>query len=867
MEALVALFHATDGSNWTDNTNWLTDAPLGEWHGVAADDSGRVTGLELTDNGLAGEIPPEIAELTYLTDLRLRRNQLNGPLPPELAELANLTTLNLNANQLSGPIPPEIAELTYLTDLRLRRNQLNGPLPPELTELANLTTLSLDGNQLSGPIPPELAELANLSWLDLSDNRLSGQIPPVLAELANLTSLDVNSNNLSGPIPPELAELANLTRLRLWTNQLSGPIPPELGNLAKLENLRLAENQLSGPIPPELAELADLTFLDLGDNGLSGQIPPQLGNLARLRVLRVDGNRLSGQIPPQLANLANLEELNLANNGLSGPFPPQLGNLANLEHLYLGDNELSGPIPAELGNLANLRFLWASGNEFAGPIPAELGNLTNLTSLNLGANPLRGQIPPEFGNLASLTNLALFSNHLSGPIPAELGSLANLTRLRLNSNQLSGPIPPELAELANLTWLDLGQNQLSGEIPPELLARAIRGVLWLRSDLLDRGVPDSPAPLRLDGGADTPSGVPPSVALVEAFAGRNFTRPTEVGAYPVAPGAGPGMFVAELQGRVLVLHPDGGEAVEILDIRDRVTRSQNHDGLLSVALAPDFEETGHIWLYYTASAGTGLVTRLSRFEAGLDDPRRVDPGTELVVLEIGQSSQGHRGGAIRFGPDEMLYIGVGDGSFGGDLGRHGQNLATLLGSILRLDVSEASTTSRYTVPPDNPFVDTAGARPEIWAHGFRNPWRMAFDPATGALWMGDVGQDDIEEVNLIEAAGNYGWSRLEGTSCFNPPIGCDPAGTVAPVVQYGHNIGCAVTGGVVYRGQAIPALVGHYLFSDVCNGQLWALPLDGGAIVEIATIPRLATSFGTDADGEVYIVTVGGAVLRISPPQ
>ncbi len=237
-----------------------------------------------------------------------------------------------------------------------------------------------------------------------------------------------------------------------------------------------------------------------------------------------------------------------------------------------------------------------------------------------------------------------------------------------------------------------------------------------------------------------------------------------------------------------------------------------------------------------------------------------------MILEIEQLSRYHAGGALRFGPDGMLYLALGDGQPNNDPRGDGQNLETLQGSIVRIDVTAASEASPYAVPSDNPFTGIPDARPEIWAYGLRHPWRMAFDPATGELWAGDVGQDRKEEINRIEAGGNYGWNRLEGTQCFNPPQGCERMGTVPPIVEYGHHLGCAVTGGVVYRGSAIPALAGHYLFSDSCTGRLWALRPDGGDVTEIGVSPRRVLSFGTDVDGEVYLSTLEGSVLRIEPP-
>jgi len=393
--------------------------------------------------------------------------------------------------------------------------------------------------------------------------------------------------------------------------------------------------------------------------------------------------------------------------------------------------------------------------------------------------------------------------------------------------------------LPNLTDLRIEGNQLSGELP------------------------DSPVPVRVApaGTAPQPSRAPLAVALQEVFGGRKFQQPVEIGAYPIGPAGGSGVFVAEREGRILLLHPDGDEAVELLDISDQVEMISTEDGLLSVALAPRFEETGHLWLYYSAR-GLPRKTRLSRFSVNLDDLRRVRSGSELVVLEIDQPRAIHNGGSIRFGPDGMLYLSLGDGG----LSSEGQNLGSLLGSVIRIDVREASEASPYAVPRDNPFLDVPGARPEIWAYGFRNPWRMAFDPATGVLWAGDVGREDIEEIDRVEAGGNYGWSRFEGTRCNIPRAECDPDGFVFPVVEYGHNLGCSVTGGVMYRGKAIPALVGHYLFSDFCRGQVWALPPDGGDVVEIAVSPRSVSSFTADADGEVYVLTFWGAALRIVLP-
>ena len=483
--ALVALYNATNGPNWVNKTNWLSDEPLGEWYGVTTDGGGRVARLNLDNNQLIGGIPPELGSLSNLQWLEFGNdgfscgaqgcdptspsaNWLSGGMPAELGNLVNLWLLNLRGNQLSGEIPSELGALGNLRWLHLDGNRLSGEIPTELAQLANLTGIVLSFNQLNGEIPSELGNLANLQWLALSDNQLSGEIPSELGNLANLTGMLLSGNQLSGEIPAELGSLDGLEKVHLFNNRLSGEIPSALGDLTNLRLLALSGNQLSGEIPSELGDLASLEWLDLSANQLSGEIPSALGDLANLESLHLDGNQFSEEIPSELGNLANLRLLELSDNQLSGEIPAELGNLANLWLLNLRGNQLSGEIPAELGNLANLESLRLPGNQLSGEIPSELGNLAGLRSLDLRANQLSGEIPPELGDLASLEWLDLSANQLSGEIPAELGQLANLTELSLYNNQLSGEIPAELGRLANLRLLWLRGNQLSGCIPEGL---------------------------------------------------------------------------------------------------------------------------------------------------------------------------------------------------------------------------------------------------------------------------------------------------------------------------------------------------------------------------------------------------------------
>ena len=346
--ALAALYNATDGPNWRNNTNWLTDAPISDWAGVSA--SNIVNGDAL------GEC--------VVRSLSLYGNQLSGEIPAELlANLANLSSLNLSGNQLSGEIPAELGNLPHLAFLNLNGNQLSGEIPAELANLTNLHRLDLSDTQLNGTIPAELANLANLSSLDLSDNQLNGTIPAELANLTNLQRLDLSDNQLNGTIPAELGNLLNLEYLKLQDNQLNGTIPIELGNLPNLKQLYLNGNQLNGEIPAELGNLPNLIILDLSGNQLSGEIPAELGNLPNLILLYLSDNQLSGEIPIELGNLPKLITLDLSRNQLSGEIPAELGNLPKLRSLYLSDNQLSGEIPIELGNLPDLRL---DGNQLSG---------------------------------------------------------------------------------------------------------------------------------------------------------------------------------------------------------------------------------------------------------------------------------------------------------------------------------------------------------------------------------------------------------------------------------------------------------------------------------------------------------------------
>lgn len=330
-----------------------------------------------------------------------------------------------------------------------------------------------------------------------------------------------------------------------------------------------------------------------------------------------------------------------------------------------------------------------------------------------------------------------------------------------------------------------------------------------------------------------------------------------VGLQPV-PGE-PNIALVVRQGGVIErvdLADAGSQPTTFLDIRDRLIASPGEEeGLLGLAFAPDYATTGAFYVYYTR--GDPEHNRISRFVA---KNGKADPGTEHVVLDLPEKHfSNHNGGAMAFGPEGDLYVGVGDGGSGGDPNGNGQNTNTLFGKILRIDVSGDA----YTIPPDNPFAHGGGA-PEVYAYGLRNPWRISFDSKTGQLWAGDAGQDRWEEVDRIVAGGNYGWNVMEGNHCYKPD-NCTRTG-IAPRAEYGHDVGCVVIGGYVYRGTEMPELDGWYVYGDFCSGRVWAVDAgsDTGGAIPIADTGASISSFAQDANGELYMLTFDKGVLKLA---
>ena len=334
------------------------------------------------------------------------------------------------------------------------------------------------------------------------------------------------------------------------------------------------------------------------------------------------------------------------------------------------------------------------------------------------------------------------------------------------------------------------------------------------------------------------------------------------------------IFVVEQAGRIRILDNGVVLPVPFLDLASLIPPrliAGGEQGLLSVAFPPGFAAKRYFYVNYTRAPDGATVVARYRVSAG--DANVADPASEEVILTIPQPFANHNGGQLAFGPDNNLYIGMGDGGSGGDPLNNGQSPGTLLGKLLRIDVE--SGVQPYKVPPDNPFLLSAGFLPEIWALGLRNPWRFSFDRGTGDLYIGDVGQANFEEIDFQPAGSpggqNYGWNIMEGDSCYPPgTVGCNRTGLALPVFVYDHSLGCSVTGGHVYRGSAIPSLQGVYLFGDLCSTRIWGIRKNGVAwdnAVLADNTGLTITTFGEDESGNVYVVNyANGDLLQILSP-
>lgn len=353
------------------------------------------------------------------------------------------------------------------------------------------------------------------------------------------------------------------------------------------------------------------------------------------------------------------------------------------------------------------------------------------------------------------------------------------------------------------------------------------------------------------------------VVLKKTFTNLRIRRPVTIA------NAGDGsnrLFIVEQQGVIKVIpnDPEVEEAEVFMDIEDSVkyAANQNEEGMLGLAFHPKFKENGQFFIYYTTAGAQ--VSHISRFTVSKDDPTKGDPASEEILMKIEQPFWNHNGGSIEFGPDGYLYIGLGDGGKANDPFDNGQNLSTLLGSVLRIDVDKRENGKNYGIPADNPFVDLKGARPEIYAYGIRNIWRLTFDRQTGALWAGDVGQNLWEEIDLIVKGGNYGWNHREGMHPFGPNGEEASDKYIEPIFEYHHNVGKSITSGYVYRGKQVPELQGKFLYADYVSGKVWALDYDyeTGKVKENYRIPAPenppVVCYGETEDGEVLMSAIFG---------
>jgi glucose/arabinose dehydrogenase len=414
-----------------------------------------------------------------------------------------------------------------------------------------------------------------------------------------------------------------------------------------------------------------------------------------------------------------------------------------------------------------------------------------------------------------------------------------------------------------------------GKVAVLLIALVVFGF----QPLLQAQTPATPAP----AAAPTPAQAPfPKVRLVPAYPHLIFERAVAM----VEPPDGSGrFFVVEQDGKILWFpkeNRDVGSTQVFLDIQDKVSREHNEEGLLSLAFDPGYRENGYFYIVH--SIKKPLANVLVRYKVSGDDPNKADPSSGKILLTIEKPYGNHNGSTLLFGKEGYLYMSVGDGGSAGDPHGHGQNLDSLLGKILRIDVHGMASDKPYGIPADNPFANRDEAKPEIWAYGLRNVWRMSFDRVLAELWAGDVGQNKFEEVNLIVKGGNYGWNLREGAHPFGKG-GKKPSKNKSkkedqpqavertdPVAEYGRDLGASVTGGYVYRGRRLRELWGAYVFADFVTGTVFALRHHAGKVLAKGILtkqPQNISSFAEDQDGELYLLGFIGEKIyemEIVPP-
>ena len=401
------------------------------------------------------------------------------------------------------------------------------------------------------------------------------------------------------------------------------------------------------------------------------------------------------------------------------------------------------------------------------------------------------------------------------------------------------------------------------QIRQRLVARLLFALVLVGLAVGPSTVVASSAPARTvaatQAGVTPTAFVPGNIHLTFSRVARGFSDPVFV---TTPPADSSRLFVVEQTGRIRLIRHGVLQSTPFLDLRAKVSTGGER-GLLGLAFHPDYNTNGKFYVDYTDRNGNTVIEQYRR---STSNAQRANP-TPKLVIRITQPYANHNGGMLAFGPDRYLYVGMGDGGSAGDPQNRAQNVDSLLGKILRLNID---TSKPYTIPPTNPYVGRAG-NDLIWAIGLRNPWRFSFDRATGDLWIGDVGQDRHEEIDRSKApdAGrglNYGWRVMEGNACYNPPTGCNTSGKTRPIATYGHDVGCSVTGGYVYRGSSYPDLKGVYLFGDFCSGRIWGLDAAGANAqtpVQLYDAGANISSWGEDNAGNLYLVDRNGSIWLV----
>ncbi|KAL2229055.1 UNVERIFIED_CONTAM: Receptor kinase-like protein Xa21 [Sesamum indicum] len=476
--------------NWSDSTSVCS------WIGVTCGSRHqRVTALDISTMGLAGNLPPDMGNLTFLVSLNLSSNSFHGSLPQELAQLRRLEVIDFRFNDFGGDVPSWFGFLGELQFLNLRNNSFSGFGPTSIANMSKLEMLDLSYNSLQGKIPDEIGNLHNLKRLSLQFNKFDGLIPTTIFNISSLESLALTGNSLSGDLQGDLCgSLPRLIELYLSSNELDGQIPSNISQCSQLRLLSLSHNKFSGSVPSGIGNLTALEILYLGSNDLTGQIPEELGDLRNLKELGMGDNFLKGSIPSTIFNISSLQYINIANcnltgalpadmcsgssrlqevffhvNELVGELPERIGECSALQMWSLSYNNITGVIPRGVGNLTMLQNFYVGYNNLIGTIPKEIGNLQSLQVLYLGVNNLRGSIPTEIFNISTLQSITVLMNQLSGQLPSNFGhGLPNIEEIYLNDNNLSGEIPDSIANSSKLTIISFSGNNFTGLVPNSL---------------------------------------------------------------------------------------------------------------------------------------------------------------------------------------------------------------------------------------------------------------------------------------------------------------------------------------------------------------------------------------------------------------